>query len=108
MKTMTYAKMTKTMRAPFHDALDIDNPFTRAIVAVTFLNLFIVLIKLIMHKSKMQPVDTYHFILSGVIGLMVCLYILSCFRNGNCNIFANVISIVVIVMTCAEIVSRIV
>lgn len=92
---------SKKAKMEIKQILDIEDPMSKTILALGLLNVFMFFVTTHLSTMNMETV------FAMLIHLMFALYMLSCFRNGNCNIFAFVLSILLISTLMVEVLLRI-
>lgn len=81
--------------------LNLKDPMAKLIFTLGIINLLVTLV-----TSAMTP----HLIdlsLQQLVNLLFMLYVLSCFKNGNCGILAFLVSVLSILLFSADIILRI-
>ena len=81
--------------------LDLDDPMSKILFTIGLVNMLVTLI-----ISPLNPFSI-DMALQQLVNLMFMLYVLSCFKNGDCNIFAFIISMVTIALLASEITLRV-
>ena len=81
--------------------LDLEDPISKILFTLGLANIVVMLMTT---KFTTYSID---ITLNQLVNLMFMLYVLSCFKNGNCNIFAFIISMLVITLLVAELALRI-
>lgn len=81
--------------------LDLKDPMSKLIFTLGFMN---IVLSLLTNSINLASLDMS---IQQIVNILFLLYILSCFRNGDCNIFAFIISIMVVALLAAELVLRV-
>lgn len=81
--------------------LDIDDPMSKILFTLGFVNM---LVALMTSRLNAYSID---IALQQLVSLLFMLYVLSCFKNGNCNLFAFIISMLTIALLACEITLRV-
>jgi hypothetical protein len=81
--------------------LDLEDPMSRILFTLGLTNL---VVSLMTSPLNAYSIDTA---LQQLVNLLFMLYVLSCFKNGDCNIFAFIISILTIALLAGEITLRV-
>ena len=81
--------------------LDLDDPMSKILFVLGLTNLVVALVT--------SPLNAYSLdvALQQLVNLLFMLYVLSCFKNGDCNIFAFIISMLTIALLAGEITLRV-
>lgn len=81
--------------------LDLDDPMSKILFVLGLTNLVVALVA--------SPLNAYSLdlALQQLVNLLFMLYVLSCFKNGDCNIFAFIISMLTIALLAGEITLRV-
>ena len=91
---------TKKTALQIKQILDLNDPLSKILFTLGLANLFVTLI------TASITADTVNIAIQQLVNLLFMLYVLSCFKNGDCNIFAFVISILSIALLAGEIALR--
>lgn len=81
--------------------LDLDDPMSKILFVLGLTNMVVSLVT--------NPLNAYSLdlALQQLVNLLFMLYVLSCFKNGDCNIFAFIISMLTIALLAGEITLRV-
>lgn len=81
--------------------LDLDDPISKIHFTLGLTSMVVTLMT--------SPLNAYSIdmALQQLVNLMFMLYVLSCFKNGDCNIFAFIISMLTITLYAGEITLRV-
>lgn len=81
--------------------LDLDGPMSKILFVLGLTNMVVSLVT--------SPLNAYSLdlALQQLVNLLFMLYVLSCFKNGDCNIFAFIISMLTIALLAGEITLRV-
>lgn len=81
--------------------LNLDDPMSKILFVLGITNLVVALVT--------SPLNAYSLdlALQQLVNLLFMLYVLSCFKNGDCNIFAFIISMLTIALLAGEITLRV-
>lgn len=82
--------------------LDLEDPISKILFTLGLVNITLALV--MTTTLNAYSIDTA---LQQLVNLMFMLYVLSCFKNGDCNIFAFIISMITISLLVAEIALRV-
>tara|TARA_B110000285_G_C15114831_1_gene613428 strand:+ start:335 stop:622 length:288 start_codon:yes stop_codon:yes gene_type:complete len=82
--------------------LDLDDPMSKILFTLGLCNMIVALVT--------SPLNAYSIdiALQQLVNLLFMLYVLSCFKNGDCNLFAFIISMLTIALLIGEITLRVV
>lgn len=81
--------------------LNLEDPMSKILFILGLTNMVVTLV-----TSPLNAISI-HFALQQLVNLLFMLYVLSCFKNGDCNIFAFIISIFAIALLVAEVTLRV-
>ncbi len=81
--------------------LDLEDPISKTLFILGLVNITVALITTSLNAYSIDMA------LQQLVNLMFMLYVLSCFKNGDCNIFAFIISMLTISLLVAEITLRV-
>lgn len=81
--------------------LDLDDPMSKILFVLGLTNMVVLLV-----RSPLIA-DSLDLALQQLVNLLFMLYVLSCFKNGDCNIFAFIISMLTIALLAGEITLRV-
>jgi len=81
--------------------LDLDDPMSKILFVLGLTNMVVSLV-----RSPLLA-DSLDLALQQLVNLLFMLYVLSCFKNGDCNIFAFIISMLTIALLAGEITLRV-
>ena len=81
--------------------LDLDDPISKILFTLGVVNM---LVTLMTGRLNVYSID---MALQQLVNLMFMLYVLSCFKNGDCNKFAFIISMLTIALLAGEITLRV-
>lgn len=81
--------------------LDLDDPMSKMLFTLGLCNMMVALV------TSPLNADSIHVALKQLVNLLFMLYVLSCFKNGDCNIFAFIISMLTIALLAGEITLRV-
>ncbi len=81
--------------------LDLDDPMSKILFTLGSINMLVTLFT--------NPLNAYtiDIVLQQLVNLLFMLYILSCFKNGNCTIFSFIIALLTTALLASEITLRI-
>ncbi len=81
--------------------LDLEDPMSKILFILGLTNMVVALMT--------SPLNAYSIdlALQQLVNLLFMLYVLSCFKNGDCNIFAFIISMLTITLLVGEITLRV-
>lgn len=82
-------------------ALDLDDPQSKLLLTLGAANVAVMLLTMPFTAALIDS------ILQQMVNLLFMLYVLSCFRNGECNLLALVISMMAIALLFSEVVLRV-
>lgn len=82
--------------------LDLDDPMSKILFTLALTNIIVSLV-----MSSPLNADSIDIALQQLFNLLFFLYVLSCFKNGDCNIFAFIISMLTITLLVGEITLRV-
>lgn len=93
--------MMKKAAMEIKQILDLDDPISKILFTLGIVNMVVTLVT--------GPMDGFLIdqALQQLANLLFMLYVLSCFKNGDCNIFAFIISMITIALFASEITLRI-
>tara|TARA_Y100001936_G_scaffold234196_1_gene260956 strand:+ start:379 stop:681 length:303 start_codon:yes stop_codon:yes gene_type:complete len=80
--------------------LNLQDPLAKTLF---FLGIANILFLLIVNKINTTAID---MALQQLVNVLFMLYVLSCFKNGGCNVLAFVISMLAILLLAAELFQR--
>ena len=80
--------MPKKLSFEFKRALDLSDTTTKLVLILGLSNILFIFFA---NPTNVMTIDV---VVSQLINLMFLVYILSCFKNGNCNIFACSIALI--------------
>ena len=80
--------------------LDLNDPMSKILFTLGSINMLVTLFT--------NPLNAYSLdlVLQQLVNILFMLYILSCFKNGNCTIFAFIITLLTIALLASEITLR--
>lgn len=81
--------------------LDINDPITKLLFTLGVAN---IVVTLITSKLNAYSID---LVIVQLVNLLFLMYILSCFRNGNCQMLSFIIAMITIILLISEITLRI-
>ena len=81
--------------------LDLDDPISKILFILGLTNMVVALMTSRLNASSID------IALQQLVNLLFMLYVLSCFKNGDCNIFAFIISMLTIALLAGEILLRV-
>ena len=81
--------------------LDLDDPVSKALLVLSLLNIALILATTRLDAAAAQSV------IMQLVNTLFVLYVLSCFRNGSCNVFAFVTGMLLVAFTLMEIAMRV-
>ena len=81
--------------------LDLDDPVSKILFTLGLVNMVVTLMT--------SPINAFslEIAIQQLFNLLFMLYVLSCFKNGDCNVLAFVISIMTVALYTSEITLRI-
>lgn len=82
--------------------LDLNDPLSKLMFTLGLLNICVILV------SSKVSVFTLENVFQRMVNILFLLYVLSCFKNGNCNIFAFILSVMSIALMATELFMRII
>uniref|UniRef100_A0A6C0IZG6 Uncharacterized protein n=1 Tax=viral metagenome TaxID=1070528 RepID=A0A6C0IZG6_9ZZZZ len=81
--------------------LDLDDPISKILFILGLTNMVVALMTSPLNDFSIE------LALQQIVNLLFMLYVLSCFKNGDCNIFAFMISMLTIALLAGEISLRV-
>ena len=81
--------------------LDLDDPISKILLILGLTNMVVALMTSPLNDFSIE------LALQQIVNLLFMLYVLSCFKNGDCNIFAFMISMLTIALLAGEISLRV-
>lgn len=97
-----YKDMTTAIKKiEIEQVLNLKDPMAKLIFTLGMINLLVTLV------TSAMTVNTIDLILQQLVNLLFMLFVLSCFKNGNCSVLAFVVSVLTILLFSADIILRI-
>ena len=81
--------------------LDLDDPLSKMLFTLGLINMVVALVT---SPPNASSIDTA---IQQLVNILFMLYVLSCFKNGDCNILAFIISMITIALMVMEITLRV-
>ena len=88
-------------RIEIEQVLNLKDPMAKLIFTLGMINILVTIVAGTLSTSLID------LTLQQLVNLLFMLYVLSCFKNGNCNMLAFVVSVLTILLFAADIILRI-
>lgn len=88
-------------RIEIEQVLNLKDPMAKLIFTLGMINILVTIVAGTLSTSLID------LTLQQLVNLLFLLYVLSCFKNGNCNMLAFVVSVLTILLFAADIILRI-
>lgn len=88
-------------RIEIEQVLNLKDPMAKLIFTLGMINILVTLVTSTMNAHLID------LTLQQLVNLLFMLYVLSCFKNGNCGILAFLVSVLSILLFSADIILRI-
>ena len=89
--------MSKKISMEIKQMLDLNDPLSKTLLALGACQMFLKFL-----TNNMYSVDNA---IQNIVCILITLYVLSCFRNGNCTKFAYVVSLFLILLFIFDIIT---
>ena len=88
-------------RIEIEQVLNLKDPMAKLIFTLGMINILVTIVTDTLNTSLID------LTLQQLVNLLFMLYVLSCFKNGNCNMLAFFVSVLSILLFAADIILRI-